>query len=647
MVNPQNLKLKTLLLGSMVLALLLIISIISYINITGFSSTFNTLTEKELLPSIVDKGKLQIEYQLSEPIILSRSIAENTFIKQWAEGDEPSEVTASVVNYLQSFVSNNGAAMSFFVSDLSNNYYTNKGFFKQMSRSEPRDSWFYNSLASGKNVALNMQVDETTQNLTVYVNVLVKGEDGKTMGVAGLGYDVSAIINIVESAKVGEAGFMFLLNADNQVVAHPDNSLIGKPIDQLGFDSSLVTGMKNSAEEVSIGKGKLGRQQMYVASTMLGSIGWRLVTVLPQAELTDQVNSVVSNSIFSGIVLAVIFILVFYYIARSVSKSITGVGDKLNSMAASGGDLTLKLDDSARNELGYLASGFNAILSKFAELVREITQAEQAISTGVGQLKNIAEESVQLSDSQRQQTEMVATAITEIGQTISEVSSIAQTTASDTSSAVKDTHSTNDVIVQLSATMTDLAESMTDSEKSISELANQADSINSVVDVISGISEQTNLLALNAAIEAARAGEQGRGFAVVADEVRTLASRTQDSTEKIRTQIEQLQTAAAASLAVTEEGAKSSSALAEQAVEASSSLTSIRNRFDMISEGNIQVAAATEEQAAVVNSINESAQSISDMASTIHNSSQSQISEVETLNQRAEHMRRIISQFKV
>ena len=175
MINLQALKLKTLLLGSMVLALLLVISIVSYINITGFSSTFNTLTEKELLPSIADKAKLQIENQLSEPIILSRSIADNTFAKQWAENNEPSEDTASVVEYLQSFVANNSAAMAFFVSGLSNNYFTNEGFFKSMSPNEPRDSWFYSTLTSGKDVALNMDIDEKTKKLTVYVNVLVKG----------------------------------------------------------------------------------------------------------------------------------------------------------------------------------------------------------------------------------------------------------------------------------------------------------------------------------------------------------------------------------------------------------------------------------------------------------------------------------------
>ncbi len=647
MLSLQRLKLKTLLLGSMVLALLLVITISSFINIRGFSSMFNSVTENDLLPSIVEQARLQIENKLSEPIILSKGIAQNTLVHAWAKNNEPKAETPAIVNYFQSFIDINGAALAFYVSSQSNNYYTHNGLFKTVSADEPRDVWFFNTLKAGNDVSLNLDSDETTKKLTVYVNVLAKDVNGKVLGVAGLGYDVSEIIKIVEDSKVGKSGYMFLLNSNNVIVAHKNSSLLGKSVSELDIGKNLVTSLSNASDTLEIFDGTMDQAEVYLATTDLAGLGWRLVTVLPQAELRDQVNGVVSTSVSSGIILAILFILVSLYIANSVSKNITEVGDKLKEMAASGGDLTHKLDDRANNELGYLASGFNAILSKFADLVREIIAAEEAISYGVEQLKKTADGSVKLSENQQQQTEMVATAITEMGQTISEVSSIAQKTASDTSSAVKDTHNTNDVMLHLSRTMSGLAEAMTGSEKSIAELANQAESINSVVDVISSISEQTNLLALNAAIEAARAGEQGRGFAVVADEVRTLASRTQDSTQQIRSQIEQLQQAAANSLAAIKDGSKNSSDLAGQAVNASDSLTGIRNRFDTISEGNIQVAAATEEQASVVNHINESAQTISDMATSIHESSQNQIREVETLKQRAAHMRKIISQFKV
>ena len=645
--NLNNLKLKTLLSGAMVVALLLLIVIISVINIGGFSSMFNKVTENELLPAFVERAKLKIENELSAPVHFSESIAQNHFIQQWMKSSEPQEQLPDIVQYMQGFVDQRGATAVFWVSAISQHYYTQDGLFKTVSQSEPRDSWFFDTVRGGKDIGLNLDPDEKTKTLTVYVNVLAKDRSGKVLGVAGLGYDVSDIIDIVEQNHVGESGYMFMLDASNRIVAHPNEAFIGKSIDQLSMSSSVLSSLAGRGDDFTLFEGQVKGEDVYIAAEKLTGLGWSLVTVLPQAEIRGQVNSVIRNSVVSGIILTVIFAFIAFLFANRVSRSITQVGDKLKNMAASGGDLTQKLDDRAGNELGYLAGGFNSILNTFADMVRQVMEAEEAINHGVVNLKKTSDESLKYSEDQRQQTEMVATAITEMGQTISEVSSIAQKTASDTTSAVDDIHTTNDVMEHLSETMSGLAESMKGSESAIRELATQAETINSVVDVISNISEQTNLLALNAAIEAARAGEQGRGFAVVADEVRTLANRTQESTQEIRSQIERLQSAATSSLQAIQSGARSSSELAERAESASSSLTGIRNRFDSISDGNIQVAAATEEQSSAVEHINQSAVEISAMASGIHSQSQSQIEEIRLLTNQAEKMRRTIRQFKV
>ncbi|WP_286235015.1 methyl-accepting chemotaxis protein [Thalassotalea sediminis] len=647
MINLNKLKLKTLLAGAMTAALFLTISISSYINISGFSSMFYTVTEKEHLPNVVERAKAQIESELKTPISLSESFAKNYFAQQWVVAGENPAQLPDMLAYMSSFIDGYGASAVFWVSKDSKNYYTQDGLFKQVSESVSRDGWFFSFLKSGQPLALNLDPNETTGILTVYVNVLAKTPSGQVLGVAGLGYDVSAIIKFVEGIKVGEYGYMLLVDGEGNIVAHRDKAVLNQSINSVQQYSEIASSITTASKAYVLRDGEIDGEPVYIATIGLNGLDWKLVTVLPKSEISGKVNSVTWFSIAASVVLAIVFILLSVFIATSVSQNISQVGDKLLDMSASGGDLTHRLNDKYNTELGYLAGGFNAILSKFSDLVKEIIAAESAINRGVDKLKHSSEESVKHSDEQRRQTEVVASAITELGQTISEVSSVAHSTAEDTNNAVSDTHETSDVMQNLSKTMDELAESMKQSEASISDLATQAEAISMVVDVISSISEQTNLLALNAAIEAARAGEQGRGFAVVADEVRTLASRTQDSTNEIRAQIEQLQRATSASLSSIKEGAQSSLILAESAKEASSSLDAIRGRFDSISDGNHQVAAATEQQSTVVEHVSESAQNISLMANHISDAAMSQIEEVNGLSERARHMREIINQFKV
>ncbi|WP_462159648.1 methyl-accepting chemotaxis protein [Pseudoalteromonas sp. GB56] len=215
-----------------------------------------------------------------------------------------------------------------------------------------------------------------------------------------------------------------------------------------------------------------------------------------------------------------------------------------------------------------------------AELVDEISVTEQAMREGIDELAAFSDSTFVATQNQRAQTDQVATAITEMGQTITEVSDIAHRTASDTEEAVRETVATNESMATTAQTMTELNDILIDVDRSIGEFANQAAEINSVVEVINAISEQTNLLALNAAIEAARAGEQGRGFAVVADEVRSLAQRTQKSTSEIREQISRLQNSSLQSQEAIAQGTQSSQKVTELTHVAVSSLQAIQQKFE-------------------------------------------------------------------
>jgi len=386
------------------------------------------------------------------------------------------------------------------------------------------------------------------------------------------------------------------------------------------------------------------------ATTAIGGSYKLFDSLVPQLEklLVDRIESANSNKNITLSVIGFSLLLVAYLFAGfylSVCESIWMISTSAQKLA--GGDLSVRINLKARDEMKRIAESFNDMVGQFSQVITQITSSSHQVASSSEELSIITQQTSQSIYEQQSQTEQAATAMNEMSATVQEVNRNINGTAEAAQEANSETVKGRKVVEDAVVAVQQLAGQLESAAGVINQLEQDSENINTVLDVIKGIAEQTNLLALNAAIEAARAGEQGRGFAVVADEVRTLAGRTQQSTEEINHVIDKLQSGSRKAVEVMNQSRDEAQLVVEQAMKAGVSLSAISTAVEQINDMSALIASAAEQQSATTEEINRNITSISEIAIETSSGAQQTSTASEDLAKMGTGLQGLVVQFTI
>ncbi|WP_325918411.1 methyl-accepting chemotaxis protein [Pseudomonas frederiksbergensis] len=488
--------------------------------------------------------------------------------------------------------------------------------------------------------------------------------DGKFQGIVGADLSVNFIQDMLVAADAklyGGAGEMALLSSNNRLVAFTkDPSKLGEKASDLLDANELDNLTKLGVGEVRY---DIDETHGHIEVYMPFGIGetsarWTLMLQLPlnavmadlqalQKDLDDQRETDIFGMAMVGLAIAAIGLLVIWLVGHGIARPLKQMVAMLDDIAQGEGDLTRRLTSDRADELGAIAKGFNTFLGKLQGMITQVVTSVQSVSDSSEHTADIAIRTNQGVHKQMSEIDQVATAVHEMTATAQDVARNATQAAQAASHADQAASQGMQIVRDTSTSIGALAVEIGKAVGVVQTLAKDSENINAILTAIRGIAEQTNLLALNAAIEAARAGEQGRGFAVVADEVRNLAQKTQQATEEIQSMIQQLQQGTRDVVRVMEDSQHRTDESVQHAAKAAQALETITQAVSVINDMNTQIASAAEEQSAVADDINRNVINIGQVANEVASGADESSAASAGLTKLAEQQRRLINQFKV
>ncbi|UVL57127.1 methyl-accepting chemotaxis protein [Pseudomonas sp. B21-035] len=488
--------------------------------------------------------------------------------------------------------------------------------------------------------------------------------DGTFQGIAGADLSVNFIqelLNTADRQLYDGAGELALVSGNGRLVAFTkDPGKFGEKASDVLDANAAATLAQLSGEnlhyEVDQGAGRI---ELYLPFKIANTDArWTLLLELPisavmadvqklQSDLSDQRRTDITGMTVVGLGIAALGLLVIWLLAHGIARPLRQMVAMLDDIAQGEGDLTRRLSSDRADELGSIAKGFNTFLSKLQAMISQVVASVQKVSDSSEHTADIAIRTNQGVHKQMAEIDLVATAVHEMTATAQDVARNATHAAQAASNADQAAHQGLAIVRDTSSSISALAEEIGRAVGVVQNLARDSENINAILTAIRAIAEQTNLLALNAAIEAARAGEQGRGFAVVADEVRNLAQKTQQATEEIQQMIQQLQQGTRDVVRVMEDSQGKTDDSVQQAARAAQALESITQAVSVINDMNTQIASAAEEQSAVAEDINRNVINIGQVANEVAGGADESSTASAELTKLAEQQRRLINQFRV
>ncbi|SGY88023.1 methyl-accepting chemotaxis protein [Moritella viscosa] len=562
------------------------------------------LTTSEL-PAKLMQIRNQVDKEISSLQQAAQQLASNQFMLELLQTERTPAQEAQLVQVLNDVKSQYQLIDASFANRKTGDYWNQNGFLRQLNQQQ--DSWFFDFTNSNQQQSVSV-FRESNGEMKLFINY----QQRSGQGMSGLSKSLDEMVDFINQFKLEQSGFVYLVDAAGMIRLHNDNALMGKTSLVQQYDSKVATTLLQKTA-FNLADTTISGHDTLIASSYIPSMDWYVIAELPTEEAFASLAQANNKIMLWTFVIALAFTFIAIWLGNNITRPIQRIADVFAELGNGDGDLRQRIDIQGHDEIAQLSLGFNSFITKIHDSMQEVSRTGEALQEAAAEVAGQAQITLDNSHNQRDRTFLVVTAINEMGATVNEIANNASAAAVEAQNAEAETRDGQHVVTQASSVINQLAGDVDEVSQVIDSLANNTQAIGGILEVISSISAQTNLLALNAAIEAARAGEQGRGFAVVADEVRNLASRTDQSTNEIQTMIDNLQNEASSAVAAMLKSRELTTQGTIATTDTSTALVSIGERIGHISDMNTQVATATEEQSTVVNEINQNIVEINDI----------------------------------